>query len=160
MRTIDIIQSKLVAERVSSVRKPAEPADELQQHLALCQEILTVVERESQALRQGELGGLRPLAVVKKSLLDRLNISLDRLRQQRLRWQQMSPADRAEHPAVGTLLRQNQDLIMKIIVLDRENEQALLRGGQIPAAQLPPVQRQRPHFVAELYRRQGARLLP
>ncbi len=54
------------------------------------------------------------------------------------------------------LLRQNQDLTMKIIVLDRENEQNLLRRGLVPARELPSVNRQRPHFVADLYRRQGA----
>jgi flagellar biosynthesis/type III secretory pathway chaperone len=158
MRTIDIIQSKFIQAKTATPSKPISPADDLRQHLALCHDILTVVERESQVLRGGEPADLRPLAVVKKSLLDRLNISLDRIRQQRLRWQQLSPAERAENPEVGGLLRQNQDLIMKIILLDRENEQALLRGGLIPAAQLPPAQRQRPHFVAELYRRQGARL--
>ncbi len=43
---------------------------------------------------------------------------------------------------------------MKIIVLDRENEQVLLRKGMVPARHLPSADRQRPHFVADLYRRQ------
>ncbi len=42
---------------------------------------------------------------------------------------------------------------MKIILLDRENEQAMLRKGLIPASQLPSVNRQRPHFVSDCYRR-------
>jgi hypothetical protein len=71
-------------------------------------------------------------------------------------WQKFSPDERARHPEIGMLLRQNQDLTMKIIVLDRENEQSLLRRGLVPARELPSVNRQRPHFVAELYRRQGA----
>jgi hypothetical protein len=37
--------------------------------------------------------------------------------------------------------------------LDRENEQLLLRRGLIPPKHLPPVQRQRPHYVASLYQR-------
>ena len=45
---------------------------------------------------------------------------------------------------------------MKIVLLDRENEQALLRRGLVPTTQLPSVNRQRPHFVAELYRRGGS----
>jgi len=45
---------------------------------------------------------------------------------------------------------------MKIVLLDRENEQALLRRGLVPPTQLPSVNRQRPHFVAELYRRGGS----
>ena len=46
---------------------------------------------------------------------------------------------------------------MKIIMLDRENEQSLLRKGMIPVQQLPAAQRQQAHFVTELYRRQGAK---
>ncbi|MCC6233741.1 MAG: hypothetical protein IT580_13910 [Verrucomicrobiales bacterium] len=46
---------------------------------------------------------------------------------------------------------------MKILLLDRENEQALLRHGLVPARELPSVNRQRPHFVSDLYRRQGTR---
>ena len=38
----------------------------------------------------------------------------------------------------------------------RENEQALLRRGMIPPRHLPSAHRQRPHFVADIYRRQGA----
>jgi hypothetical protein len=56
---------------------------------------------------------------------------------------------------VPGMLRQVQDLIMKIIVLDRENEQMLLRNGLVPARHLPSVNQQRPHFVADLYRRQS-----
>jgi DNA-directed RNA polymerase subunit H (RpoH/RPB5) len=67
----------------------------------------------------------------------------------------MSPEERARHPEVGPLLRRNQDAAMKFILLDRENEQGLLRRGLVPPKQLPSVNRQRPHFVAELYRRQG-----
>jgi hypothetical protein len=52
-------------------------------------------------------------------------------------------------------MRQNQDLLMKILVLDRENEQALLRHGLVPVRDLPSVNRQRPHFVAQMYRRQS-----
>jgi hypothetical protein len=42
---------------------------------------------------------------------------------------------------------------MRMIILDRENEQLLLRRGLIPPKHLPPVQRQRPHYVAGLYQR-------
>ena len=72
----------------------------------------------------------------------------------RLKWQQLAPEERSRHGDIARLLRQNQDLTMKIIVLDRENEQHLLRRGLVPARELPSVNRQRPHFVADLYRRQ------
>ena len=128
---------------------------DLRGHLALCQEILALVETERHALHQSDAGPAFASYQAKKNLLPRLNQSLNQIRQHRASWQKLSPTERAQFPEVPDLLRQNQDLIMKIIVLDRENEQALLRQGLVPPRQLPSAQRQRPHFVADLYRRQG-----
>lgn len=134
---------------------PSEIITELQARLALCQELLGVIEREGQTLRRTDNPSLFEFFQFRKNLLPRLNQSLDTLRKHRVSWQKFSPDERARHAEIGSLLRQNQDLTMKIILLDRENEQSLLRRGLIPAAELPSVNRQRPHFVAELYRRQG-----
>lgn len=128
---------------------------DLQGHLTLCQDILKLVETESLTLHHTQTGLSFESYQAKKNLLPRLNQSLNQIRQHRATWQKLSPAERAQFPDVPGLLRQNQDLIMKIIVLDRENEQALLRQGLVPPRQLPAAQRQRPHFVADLYRRQG-----
>jgi flagellar biosynthesis/type III secretory pathway chaperone len=128
---------------------------DLKQHLALCQDLLAVVEREGRSLRQPEKPALSDFIQLKKNLLPRLNQSLDTLRKHRVHWQKLSMDERARHPEIGILLRQNQDLIMKIILLDRENEQSLLRHGLVPARELPAAARQRPHFVADLYRRRG-----
>ena len=128
---------------------------DLQGHLTLCQEILQLVEAERHTLQHSQAGLAFESYQAKKNLLPRLNQSLNQIRQHRATWQKLSPAERAQFPDVPGLLRQNQDLIMKIIVLDRENEQALLRQGLVPPRQLPAAQRQRPHFVADLYRRQG-----
>jgi DNA-directed RNA polymerase subunit H (RpoH/RPB5) len=135
---------------------PEEIIDDLKKHFALCRELLIVVERESQALRQPENPSLFEFYQLRKTLLPRLNQSLDSLRKHRARWLKFSLEERARHSEIGLLLRQNQDLTMKIILLDRENEQALLRRGLVPPRELPSVNRQRPHFVADLYRRQGA----
>ena len=135
---------------------PEDIHDDLKKHFALCRELLVVVERESQALRQPENPSLFEFYQLRKTLLPRLNQSLDSLRKHRAHWLKFSLEERARHPEIGLLLRQNQDLTMKIILLDRENEQALLRRGLVPPRELPSVNRQRPHFVADLYRRQGA----
>ena len=147
---------------------PPDLIETLQQHLAVCQELLLVAEREGQTLRRPDQPSLFDLYQQKKSLLPRLNQSLDGLRKHRVNWQRLSLDERSRQPGVGSLLRRfeaadcgvlmrkTQDLIMKIIVLDRENEQALLRRGLVPPRELPSVNRQRPHFVADLYRRQGA----
>jgi flagellar biosynthesis/type III secretory pathway chaperone len=135
---------------------PAELLEILNEHLALCQELLLVVEREGQALRRSEPPSLFQFYQQKKNLLPRLKQSLDDLRKHRATWQKLSLVERASQPEVGPLLRKNQDLTMKVIVLDRENEQALLRRGLVPPRELPSVNRQRPHFVTDLYRRGGA----
>ena len=68
----------------------------------------------------------------------------------------LEPSVRQGHPEIAELLRENQNLIMKILVLDRENEQALLRKGLVPLRQVPPANRQRPHFVSSIYQRNSA----
>jgi flagellar biosynthesis/type III secretory pathway chaperone len=135
---------------------PEDIIDDLKKHFTLCQELLTAVEREGQTLRRSDKPSLFEFCKIRKTLLPRLTQSLDTLRRHRARWQKYSLDERARHPEIGMLLRQNQDLIMKIIILDRENEQSLLRRGLVPPRELPSVNLQRPNFVAELYRRQGA----
>jgi flagellar biosynthesis/type III secretory pathway chaperone len=135
---------------------PQDIIEDLKKHFTLCEELLQTIEREGQTLRRSDKPSLFEFCQLRKNLLPRLNRSLDTLRSHRVRWQKFSLDERARHPEIGMLLRQNQDLTMKIILLDRENEQSLLRRGLVPARELPSVNRQRPHFVAELYRRQGA----
>jgi hypothetical protein len=129
---------------------------DLRAHLTLCQELLSIVERENQALRNAVAFNPAEFHQLRNSLLPRLDQSYKRLKEVRLAWQQLDPAERRRNTDVIALFRQNQDLIMKIVLLDRENEQALLRRGLVPTTQLPSVNRQRPHFVAELYRRGGS----
>jgi flagellar biosynthesis/type III secretory pathway chaperone len=132
-----------------------EIIESLNKHFTLCQELLQATEQEGQALRRTDKPALSEFYQRKKDLLPRFNQSLDGLRKHRVGWQKLSLDERGRWPEVGMLLRKNQDLTMKIIVLDRENEQALLRRGLVPPRALPSVNRQRPHFVADLYRRQG-----
>jgi hypothetical protein len=130
-----------------------EIAHDLRQHLALCQDILAVVEREHLALREAGAGPLTKFQSARQSFLARLEESLGTLRSHRARWQRLAPATRAHHPETAALLRANQDLITRILALDRENEQTLLRRGLVPPRHLPPAGRQQPQAAAALYRR-------
>lgn len=129
---------------------------DLRSHQVLCRELLTLAERESQTLRQDQPQALQEIYSTKKALLPRLRESLEKVRQYRIYWQSLGAAERAAQPEITFLVRQVQDLIMRVILLDRENEQGLLRRGLIPAREIPAAQQQRPHFVAGLYRRQNA----
>ena len=125
----------------------------LRQHLAVCQEILGLAQRENQSLR--ESGGPSQFEVyqIRKEILPRLDESLARLRQLRARWQNMAAQERSEYPEIPPLLRQTQDVVMRIIVLDRENGKTMLSRGMVPPRHIPASASQRPHFVADLYRR-------
>jgi hypothetical protein len=126
---------------------------DLQAHKKLCEELLVLAEREGAALRSDQDGTALNLSAAKKNFLAQLSLSLDKIRQHRVAWLKVEPALRQAHPEMTELLRENQNLIMKILVIDRENEKALLRKGLVPNRHLPPANRQRPHFVADLYRR-------
>ena len=127
--------------------------DDLDNHLALCRQLCVHVEAENRVLRHAGESSTFACYREKKGLLPQLEESLNRIREHRNTWRSMDPAERARYSRVPALVKANQDLIMKIIVLDRENEQALLRKGfghqrsQLPS---PPP---RPHYVAGLYTR-------
>jgi flagellar biosynthesis/type III secretory pathway chaperone len=129
---------------------------DLRAHQTVCRELLTLAERESQALRQGQAAVLHQVHQSRKPLLPRLSASLEKIRHHRAHWQGLTPAERSAHPEISYLVRQAQDLIMRVILLDRENEQGLLRRGLIPPREIPAAQQQRPHFVAGLYRRHAS----
>lgn len=136
------------------MEKANELMEVLRENLALYGELWSIVQSERDRLHGDSAESLAGTTAARKDLLPRLGESLDRLVVSREEWQSMDPAARSRHPQIGALMRQNQDLLMKILVLDRENEQALLRHGLVPARELPSVNRQRPHFVAQMYRRQ------
>ena len=133
----------------------SETIQTLRQHLILGREILQLAERENQELRSAATASSTAFEFYQRrqSILPRLGDALERIKKHRRWWSGLSPAERSQHPEMPGLLRANQDLIMKIVVLDRENEQARLRLGILPPSRLPSVHQQRPHYVADLYRR-------
>lgn len=131
----------------------AQMAADLRSQLSLNSELLGHLERESQHLRQPDASAPSASLEARRALLPRLDEALQRIRRHRGYWLSLSAEMRQSRPEIRDLLRQNQDLIMRLIVLDRENEQLLLRRGLIPPKHLPPVNRQRPHYVADMYRR-------
>jgi hypothetical protein len=128
-------------------------AADLHAHSELCAELLVLVERESQALREPDSASAFEFYQQRQLLLPRLNESVARVKNHRIDWQRLAPEARAQFPEIASLVQSSQDLVLKIIVMDRENEQARLRHGMLPPNQLPPANGQRPHFVSELYRR-------
>ena len=135
-----------------------EMAGDLRAHLATCQELLGIITRENQELREPNSSSAFEFYQSRRNLLPRLDHALGRLRKHRADWHRLGPLERRQTPEIASLMRTLQELIMKSILLDRENEQALLRRGLLPAHQLPSARRQQPHFVADLYRRHAGSL--
>ena len=124
--------------------------EDLNSHLALCRQALDLAERENAALRDQ-----MPLAAAesnhaKRLLADKLGQSLDRLRRSRLIRQNCSLEEKRR---IADIVRANQDLMLRAVILSRENERLLLEKGLFSPREMPSPNHQRPHFVAELYRR-------
>jgi flagellar biosynthesis/type III secretory pathway chaperone len=129
--------------------------DELRHYSKICDEVHAVVSRENQFLKSSEPESIHQFQKTRQELLERLTGAQMRIAVHKVSWLRVPPAARAKRPEIGHLIRQTLDLIMKTIVLDRENEQLLLRHQMVPANRLPPAHRQNPAWVSKLY--QGGR---
>lgn len=140
--------------------RPAGPVPELLRDLrafvALGHDILALAVREHQALAGGGDYPAFEFHRARKDLLLRLDPLTMGLRRWRRRWQECSPAERAKQTDATIAMRTLQNLIAKILQLDRENQQALLRRGLVPARQLNSFAAPPAHYVAGLYRRHTA----
>src|SRR6185503_4467741 len=105
---------------------------DLKTHKNLCEDILKLVGNEHARLRSPDDAGASELNSTRKKFLAQLTESLNKIREHRTSWLKIEPTVRQGHPEIAELLRENQNLIMRILVLDRENEQALLRKGLVP----------------------------
>jgi hypothetical protein len=130
-----------------------ELTNHLRGYLTLCEEVLALTRRENQVLAAA--GEYQPFEFYqgRKSLLSRLDQSLNLLRTWRQAWQRLDAAERAHFSDVKSLLQAVQDSLVKILLLDRENQQALLRKGLLPARHVQSFAAPQPHYAAQLYRR-------
>ena len=129
-------------------------AQDLRAHLALCQEVMTLTAREHEGLSSQAGYNSFEFYQERKNLLPRLEESLMALRKWRNRRRQAGPVEPVDGSEVKALFESVQALLMKVLLLDRENQQSLLRHGLVPARHLPSSPaHQQPHCVADLYRR-------
>ncbi|HMJ88377.1 MAG TPA: hypothetical protein VK530_01090 [Candidatus Acidoferrum sp.] len=132
---------------------PESMQRDLQAHHDLCLELLVLAKQENESFRAPEDTVAGQNDSRRKKLLPQLDQSLALLLKHRVAWQKLPVEERARHPEVSRLVRVTQELGMKIIVLDRENEQLLLRRGLLPARQIAVAASHQPNYVAGLYQR-------
>jgi hypothetical protein len=134
----------------------AQVADDLRAFLSLCEEALALATCENQVFTAGP--EYQPSAFLprRKSMLSSLNQAVVNLKNIRRVWQQTDPAERDRCGEVKSLFQAVQGTLMKVLLLDRENQQAMLRRGLVPVQHLPAAAAQRPHFVTGLYQKHSA----
>jgi hypothetical protein len=128
-------------------------AEALREHLGVCNALLELAHKESDALNNPAPFPAKAIQIERKALLTRLESALRLLVQKRTLWQQSGGGSLMANPQVARLLQIAMDTIMRVLVIDRENEQLLLRRGLLPARALPAAEQSRPNFVANLYQR-------
>jgi hypothetical protein len=133
-----------------------ELAGQLRRFLGLCEETLSLITRENHALAGP--GDYQPFEFYqgRKALLLKLDEGLNLLRMGRQAWRQLEAAEQTRYPEVKRLLQTVQDSLVKILVLDRENQQALLRRGLVPARHVPSFASRTPLQAARIYRRHSS----
>ena len=105
----------------------------IQAHHQLCDAIHQCVLDENRFLRQHQRAPDRSLLERKRTLLEKLDVTLAALR--------VLPANSARHPDLQAQLERTRSRILQILQLDKENDQLLLRhslAGARPAARMPP----------------------
>lgn len=123
----------------------------IQDHLGVCDKLLALAQKEAQALESAASFPTATIQAERRALLSRLESALHLLGQKQLLWQQLGTERQAHKARMNQLIQTTLDTIMRVLVIDRENEQALLRRGLLPPRALPPVEQSRPHCVARLY---------
>lgn len=118
----------------------------LQASLALGREMLALLEREHRALTDAppSAGSAFEFFRARLHLMPRLDEALRWLRRYRAAWERLPPEQRHATAELSALLRANQDLMFRILMLDRENQQLRLRQGLAQAGAPPSPALTRP----------------
>lgn len=125
---------------------------DLAEHIEVCKAVYHIIEREARALTNPQSDhDFAHTNNAREQFLPILDKSLKKLKNHRSVWENLPIGVKSSQPEIKALLTQGQDMIMKIITLDRDNETRLLKSGAIPIDHIPSAKRQQPGFVARMY---------
>jgi hypothetical protein len=128
-------------------------ASAVREHLGVCDDLMRLAQREAEALGQPGPFPAARIQAARKELLGRLERSLRTVASERNRWSQLK-AEGSDTPSeLAELVQTTLDTIMRVLVVDRENEASLLRRGLLPARSLPRAEQAHPNFVTRTYQR-------
>jgi len=139
-----------------SLREADLLAIDLQEFADICNEVLSLARREHRALAgQGDYRHA-DFCEMRKKLLAEIEAMLPKFRHHRVAWQQVSQSEREQFQDLKEQFQNIQGLLMRVMLLDRENQENMLKHGMVPARYVPPAAAQRPHYVADLYKRNSS----
>src|SRR5580698_9831318 len=126
---------------------------DLRAFAGICEEVLALARREHQALSGHAAYEPSEFHQKRATLLPDIESLVRKFRTHRMAWQQIPAAQRKDLGEMKSLFQNIQGLMTRVILLDRENQQAMLKRGLVPVKHLPSTAVQQPHYVADLYRR-------
>ena len=126
---------------------------ELNDHLTICEKAYELVQEENRVLNSPTPRNAYAHADRRKELLERVTGSMVRVKAHKAVWEKLPLSERSKSMDISNLIKQNMDLIMKTVMLDRENEKLMLQHGMAPPDRLPSSRQNNPSAVAGLYQR-------
>lgn len=118
-----------------------------------CEEVLLLARREHEALSGAGDYEHREFHQCRAELLPDIESFVRKFRAHRAAWLQMPQSQRDRFEELKRLFQNIQNLLMRIMVLDRENQQAMLKRGLVPVQHIPAAMARQPHYVADIYRK-------
>ena len=126
---------------------------ELNEHLSVCGDAYKLVQEENKILNSPTPRDAYAHAEQRRELLERVTGSMVRVKAHKAVWEKLPPVERSKNMDISNLIKQNMDLIMKTVMLDRENEKLMLQHGMAPPDRLPSSRQNNPSAVAGMYQR-------
>ena len=126
---------------------------DLQEFASICEDALSLAKREHLALVSQANYRHLEFYEKRKTLLADIEAMLPKFRRHQTAWQQVSQSQRDHFTDIKRQFQNIQGLLMRVMLLDRENQQTMLKRGLVPTKHLPAAATQRPNYVADLYRR-------
>jgi len=122
------------------------PEEAIRAHVVICDEVMTMIMEENRILRSTGAMPESEFVERKRGMIPRLDESLERLRQ--IRESEVVLGEAARHQ-----IEVAQNKLMKIFMIDRENEQLLLKVS-MPVARMgamPVIRKADPGKVRKTY---------
>lgn len=124
-------------------------------HNDICRQLLDIVQEENKWLSSAKMDRSQtpPDQKLKESLSKSLADAVSKIQGHRAALQDASKnnTEGSRNPEIQATIQSATDLIMKIVVIDRENEKLLMKQGMVPAENIPSSYQYRPSDVLKAY---------